>query len=138
MKISILMLFILCIAFGFHMPNDVKQEIISSEQTEPIDTGIVDAKNQYAYIISIEKEKGITYAVVDYIEFLVGKKAFEAARRHGDLDTSYDDQGHMHVSVDNDIYIVNDNKKLRKIPLALNVVVVRVSFETGNLNYVTS
>ncbi|HEX4852002.1 MAG TPA: hypothetical protein VFV08_14405, partial [Puia sp.] len=55
-----------------------------------------------------------------------------------DLDTAYDENGKMEVSLDNDIYILNENKKLRKIPLASNVEVIICDFQTGSLSYIKS
>ena len=130
--------FLLCSILAFRGPNDKNQKSTLRREWASIDTSIKDSKDQYAYIISITKENGIAYATVDYIQLLVGKEAFEAAKKHHDLDTAMDENGHIEVSVDNDIYIVNDNKKLRKIPLASKVEVVRTSFRTGNLSYVKS
>jgi hypothetical protein len=54
---------------------------------------------------------GVRTLTCDYVQFLTGKAAIKAAKAHGD-------------TVENDYYIVNDNKLKREIPVAAGVTIV--------------
>lgn len=123
MKILFAILFLFCVLFSFRNAVEKKQSTNPAHISFAGDTTI-KGKEQYAYIKTIFKKNGVSYIVADYIQFLTGKKAFEAAKKHGDLDTTYDDKGNVSdVFVDDDYYIVNENDKLRDLPLSENVVI---------------
>jgi hypothetical protein len=54
---------------------------------------------------------GASTVTLDYVQFLTGAAADKAAKAHG-------------TTVENDYYIVNDNKKLRVFPVASDVSIV--------------
>jgi hypothetical protein len=54
---------------------------------------------------------GASTVTLDYVQFLTGAAADKAAKAHG-------------TTVENDYYIVNDNKKLRVFPVASDVAIV--------------
>jgi hypothetical protein len=84
---------------------------------------LVEGDEQTVYIQSLFKTKDTFYLDADYIEFLTGDEAFDAAGKQGDLDTSYTSDGKMSVGVPNDYYILNENKKTTRLPLSKNVVI---------------
>ncbi len=74
---------------------------------------------QFAYISKLKKGDPGSL-VADYAQFLTGAAASKAAAAHGDESPP-----------PNDYYIVNDNPKLRTLPVATNVKVVLVSRPGG-------
>ncbi|MBS1564175.1 MAG: hypothetical protein JST39_07285 [Bacteroidetes bacterium] len=69
---------------------------------------------QYCYVKAVSyKEDGIPYIDADYIQFLMGDAAIEAAKKKKE-------------EVMDDYYIVNDNPQLRSLPLAGNFTFIAV------------
>ena len=65
-----------------------------------------------AFVTSARVTGGVTYVTLDYIQFLVGDEAAEAAAAHGDESPP-----------PNDYYIINDNPKLREYPVQQGITV---------------
>ncbi|GAB3238213.1 hypothetical protein GCM10027346_30560 [Hymenobacter seoulensis] len=70
----------------------------------------------HAYVRRFYEQKGRYYAEVDYVQFLKGADAVAAAQRRGDAMEEVQN-GDTVYSVPNDYYIVNDDKKVRTLPL---------------------
>ena len=83
------------------------------------DTNIEQEEN-YCLISSVYLENGKYYIEADYVQYLVGDKAIEAAKKAGDADVKLVD-GEQKYSIPNDFYIINENPKLRKLELSKNV-----------------
>jgi hypothetical protein len=91
-----------------------------------------NADSTYAYIKETIKRNDSVFIQADYIQFLTGDLAVAAAKKNHEADTSYDDKGKItSVFVDNDYYILNENKKLRLLPLAKNVEIETVDMSAG-------
>ena len=88
--------------------NGYKNEIIFKQE------------QNYCLITSFYSDNGKQYIEVDYIQYFTGDKAIEEAKKRGDADKFVID-GKKKYSITNDIYIVNDNSKLRKLKLSENV-----------------
>lgn len=73
---------------------------------------------QYAFITNIIERPDSTYLDADYIQYLTGDSAVAAAAKKGDLDTTQNADGTVSTDVVNDYYILNDNKRVRRIPIA--------------------
>ena len=58
----------------------------------------------------------------------MGDEAVEQASKRHDADTFYNDNGKMEEYVPNDYYIVNDNKKIRRLKLAKDVIISLVEW----------
>jgi hypothetical protein len=70
-----------------------------------------DVAKQPTLITKVKQlPSGSWQGTFDYVQFLTGSAALKAAKAHGD-------------TVDNDYYVVNDNKKLRTFPLSSGVVI---------------
>lgn len=90
------------------------------------------ADSVYAYLKGIFKRNDSVFVRADYIQFLTGDAAVAAAKRNHEADTSYDEKGKISsIFVDNDYYIINENKKLRLLPLAKNVSIETVDMSTA-------
>lgn len=108
-----------------------KTTVINPADTLPpalafyINDTLVEGDDQMVYIESVFKKDSSIYIDADYIGFLMGDKAFEAARVRGGLDTSYTYEGDKkitHVGLSNDYYILNDNKKIRTLRASKDIV----------------
>jgi len=73
-------------------------------------------EGQYCFIEKVYEKEGTTYIDADYIQFLMGKPAVEAARKRGDAEP-FVRNGDTTWSVPNDYYILNENKKIRSLAL---------------------
>lgn len=65
-----------------------------------------------AFVTSVRTTGGVTYVTLDYIQFLVGDEAAEAAAARGDESPP-----------PNDYYIINDNPKLREYPVQEGITI---------------
>jgi hypothetical protein len=86
-----------------------------------IDT-VVTGQKQYTFIAGISQKGDSTFMDADYIQYLTGELAIEAAEKAHQADTFQTEDGVTHVDVPNDYYIVNANKKIRHLPIAKNCV----------------
>jgi hypothetical protein len=102
-----------------------KEEVGTTKTTEPFEPAVTlipvqpqdkPESGQYCIIKKIFTEGDTTYAEVDYVDFFMGDAAIAAAKKHGDAD-----------AVQDDYYIVNDNKQLRTLSLAKKVEVLLIS-----------
>ena len=76
------------------------------EELIPYDPSIPE-KGQYCFIKNFFTEKDTGFIEADYIQFLIGDEALEAAQNRKDENPILDD-----------IYIINDNPRLRTLKLA--------------------
>lgn len=79
-----------------------------------------DAKVQYAIITNVFLDSNTTIIEADYIQFLTGNAAIDAAKKANEADTFLKKDGTIEYVVPNDYFIVNENKKIRQLPLAKN------------------
>jgi hypothetical protein len=98
-----------------------KSEKVSSASTEKNNIDTItkignEVKEETCLIRKISEENGQVFIYTDYIQRLEGEKAVEEAKKRGDADTAIID-GKMVIGVVNDYYIINDNPKIRKLPL---------------------
>jgi hypothetical protein len=82
----------------------------------------VHGKKQYCEITQVIKSGDTTYINADYIQFLTGQEAIKAAITHHQADTFKTGDGKIQIDVPNDYYIVNDNKKIRRLQIDKNCV----------------
>jgi hypothetical protein len=80
------------------------------------------AKEQYAAIDRIVQKGDTTFLDADYIQYLTGDAAIEAAKKAHEADTFKTEDGVTHIGVSNDYFIVNESKKIRRLPLAKDCV----------------
>jgi hypothetical protein len=73
---------------------------------------------QYADIIRIWQKGDTTFLEVDYIQYLTGDAAIEAAKKVHQADTFQTQDGIIHIDIPNDYFIVNESKKIRRLSLA--------------------
>ena len=66
-------------------------------------------ENRIGYVRKAYTKDGKNYIDIDYVQFLTGQAAIDAAKTAGDAEQ--DDHGNWYVP--NDYYIVNDNNQLR-------------------------
>jgi hypothetical protein len=99
----------------------VKNPITAAQKNIPVTAPDqpFDSTLQYAYIKSVIKKADSVFITADFIQYLTGDKALAEAKKNGDADTAYNDNGKItYVYVANDYYILNSSKKLRQLPLA--------------------
>ena len=79
-------------------------------------------QGQYGYVKNITNDGGKINLMVDFVQMLTGKTAVEAAKKAGDADTLYNDNGTIkEIIVFDDYYILNSNPQLRKLQLSPTV-----------------
>lgn len=79
---------------------------------------------QYCIIKKIRPEEGVIYLDADYIQFFTGDDAVKEAKKRGDAEKIINDKGDTVYAVLDDVYIVNDNKMIRRLPLESNVEIL--------------
>lgn len=77
-------------------------------------------ENNYALVINIYTKNNKKYIDADYIQYFTGKKAIEEAKKRNNADKRIVN-GQTIYSLPNDIYIVNENNKIRKLEVSNNV-----------------
>ncbi len=120
-----ILVLILCILILFGCKsgsnNEVSSITIKKPETNvnilPIDTPRYD-QGEYALIVNIIEQNASTYIIADYIQYLKGQPAIDAAIRSHEADTFLTEDGKTHIGVQNDYFIANENKKLRRLKLA--------------------
>lgn len=78
---------------------------------------LLHASGQYCNIKKIHYREGTVYIDADYIQFFTGEQAVREAKKRGDVEKSVNDKGDTIYSLPDDIYIVNENRKVHSIPL---------------------
>ena len=104
---------------------DNKDTVKHIKDSLPANTDIdkdVYGKKQYCDINEVIKSGDTTFINADYIQFLTGQEAINAAISHHQADTFKTDDGKIQIGVPNDYYIVNDNKKIRRLQIDKNCV----------------
>ena len=79
-------------------------------------------KDEYANIVRIIQKDDTILLDADYIQYLTGDSAIEAAKKAHQADTFQTADGKTHIDVPNDYFIVNESKKIRQLPIAKNCV----------------
>src|SRR5688572_28709064 len=93
---------------------------------------------QYVFIKGITPKSEPAFLKVDYIQYLTGENAIEAAKKAGQADTSKSEDGLIQIGVLNDYFIVNDSFKIRRLPVSkdckfeLLTWLDRVNYSTNN------
>ena len=86
-----------------------------------------------AYILYITKTNDTLYLGADKFDFLMGDEAFEAAKKNGDLDTGYNQDGTIaHVGVPNDYYILNESNAIWRFKLSKNALIELIAFNEAS------
>lgn len=83
-------------------------------------------EGQYCFIEKVYEKEGAAYIDADFIQFLMGKAAVAAARKRGDAEPVVRN-GDTTWSVPNDYYILNENRKIRKLMLKSGFRLIWVS-----------
>ncbi|MFA5075882.1 MAG: hypothetical protein WC480_00465 [Patescibacteria group bacterium] len=73
-----------------------------------------EAETFLGYITSMEEKFGVYYLYIDYIQWLTGDEAKEAALEDGDCTI-------LEACAPNNFYIRNDSKKVRRLELAPDI-----------------
>ena len=95
------------------------EEEPAEEDEEPVDVPVA-AERVPAIITAVDTSGSTVRLEVDYIQFLTGDEAADAATAHGDESPP-----------PNDYYIVNDNPALREFPVQEGISVVTVVNDDG-------
>ncbi|MGN6543254.1 MAG: hypothetical protein ACTHKY_20770 [Ginsengibacter sp.] len=91
----------------------------SLSATNEIQTdGQTSTQEQYADIVRIFQKSDTTFLDADYIQYLTGDAAIEAAKKAHQADTFQTEDGKTHIDVPNDYFIVNESKNVRQLPLS--------------------
>src|SRR5688572_886595 len=73
---------------------------------------------QHVFIKKLTEIKDSVFIDADYIQFLMGKEAIEAAKKAGEADTTIGANGQMEIGITGDYFILNENNKIRRLRLA--------------------
>jgi hypothetical protein len=103
------------------VPSDTANNVFDSVNKVQVDT-IQKNKDEYANIVRIIQRGDTVFLEVDYIQYLTGDAAIDAAKKAHQADTFQDANGKTQIAVPNDFFIVNENKKLRQLPIAKDCV----------------
>jgi hypothetical protein len=82
-------------------------------------TYLAEATEEFAYLKHVAEDE----LVADYAQFLTGEEADEAA-----VDAGFIEPGEH---VPNDYYIVNENPRLRTLPISVEALIILPTFESG-------
>jgi hypothetical protein len=96
---------------------DTTSHYSDTDTNKSADTTL-SGKEQYANIIRIYERLDTVYIDVDYIQFLIGDAAIEAAKKANEADTFIKADGKIDYAVQNDYFIINESKKIRHLALA--------------------
>jgi hypothetical protein len=103
--------------------------LVKSDTTKSLDTANkmqldthASIQEQYADIVRIYQKDDTTFLDADYIQYLTGDAAIEAAKKEHQADTFKTEDGKTHIDVPNDYFIINESKKVRQLPLAKDCV----------------
>lgn len=81
----------------------------------------------YSFIVGVVNRDDTTFIDADYIQYLTGNAAIEAAKKAHQADTFKTADGKTHVSVPNDYFILNENEKIKRLALdkycSINLVI---------------
>ena len=88
----------------------------------------IQTNKSYALILNIYNEKGKNYVDADFVQYYVGDNAIKEAKKRGNAD-SHVVNGETLYSVPNDIYIVNENTKIRKLEVSNKVKIEMVGLK---------
>lgn len=82
------------------------------------DTRQAVKQQQHAFIKGLTEIQDSVFIDADYIQFLMGKEAIEAAKKAGEADTTIGANGQMEIGITGDYFILNENNKIRRLRLA--------------------
>jgi Tfp pilus assembly protein PilW len=125
MKVKLINLVAAIFLFSCGNSSSKSKTSSSSDATKVAD---VEASNQlydtayqhYANVIKIISKSDTTFIDADYIQYLLGDKAIEAARKAKQVDTFKNADGSLDFAVPNDYFIVNESTKVRQLVIANN------------------
>ena len=80
----------------------------------------IQVEKNYALVVNMYSENNKDYIDADYVQYFIGEKAIEEAKKRGDSDKRIEN-GKIVYSVPNDYYIVNENNKIRKLEVSNDV-----------------
>lgn len=83
---------------------------------------LANTQEQYASINKIFQKSDTIYIEADYIQFLTGVEAIEAARKVNEVDTFINEDGKISFAVPNDYFILNESKIIRQLPVSKNCI----------------
>lgn len=82
-------------------------------------SSVGDTKSlQYVFIKGIVQTSDSIFLDADYIQYLTGETAIEAAKEAGAADTTKTEGGQIQIGVPNDYFILNENAKSRRLPIS--------------------
>lgn len=97
---------------------------------------IIKQEQNYCLISSVYVENNKHYIEADYVQYLTGEKAIEAAKKNGDADV-FMINGRKEYDIPGDFYIVNENTKIRKLEVSNKVKIELVGLnESINENQI--
>lgn len=121
---------VIAIIFGCNSKQESRHQIGKTQQTPDISIAEkaiykVDtvANSKYAFIVGNIQKGDSCFIDADYIQYLTGQAAIDAAIKRHEADTFQTEDGKTHVDVPNDYFIVNDNKKIRRLLLAKSCLI---------------
>ncbi len=114
--------------------SDSVTETIKLPEDNSIAVEEPGSDSTYAYVRKIYQKGDSSYIDADYIQFLTGKAAIDAAKKNHDADTFYGDNGKIiEIGVPDDYYIVNQSKQIRTLPLAKDADIETMDMSSGNV-----
>lgn len=75
---------------------------------------------QYAFIKEVIQEQDSIFLEADYIQYLTGAPAIEAAKQAGQADSLHTTDGNIRYTTPNDYFIVNDGSQTKRIAISKN------------------
>lgn len=107
--------------------NDHTASFVQKTDTIPVsagnynsDTLVLADTGTYCTIDSVIQNGDSTFIDADYIQYLTGDAAIEAASKDHRADTAITADGKVVIGVVDDYYIKNESKKIRRLLLAKN------------------
>ena len=92
----------------------------------------VQISKKYAFVSRAYTENNKNYIDVDYVQYFIGDKAIEEAKKNGEADSRIVN-GEKVYSIPGDFYIINKNNKIRKLEVFDNIKLDIVNSKNENV-----
>lgn len=103
--------------------GDVVEEVIPPNESDTL---------KFCYITKWIEQNGQLLIDADYIQFYYGDRALEEAKKRNDAEMDVRD-GDTTYSVPSDIYLLNENKRVRQLPMIEDVRCFTIAAGEGKM-----
>ena len=110
-------------AFPAVKPGDIIEDVIPPDESDSL---------KFGYITKWVGQNGQLFIYADYMQFYYGERAVEEARKRKDAEMDIRD-GDTSYSIPSDVYMLNENKRIRQLPVANDVHCFTIAAGDGKM-----